>query len=168
MRILIAYVGSESSDAALMDLNRAGLPHDCEVLVVSVGDLLNTSQSLHQMVAEVLNSSKCALLCHDGHQVDSMSASENIRFSMLKNRDNAPSLVAMSDRISRKRLKEKVLARWENEGGAICDPLKGSKEEVPPPERRKKSKPLFRNFIQKNHCLLRQYADSRCLSSVVL
>jgi hypothetical protein len=29
----------------------------------------------------------------------------------------------MSDRISRKRLKEKALARWDNKGGGICNPF---------------------------------------------
>ena len=36
MRILIAYDGSHSADAALDDLQRAGLPHDAEALILSV------------------------------------------------------------------------------------------------------------------------------------
>ena len=39
MRILIAYDGSECSDAALEDLTRAGLPPKAEVLVLSVSDV---------------------------------------------------------------------------------------------------------------------------------
>jgi nucleotide-binding universal stress UspA family protein len=40
MRILIGYDGSESADAALDDLRRAGLPRDVRALVVSVGEVL--------------------------------------------------------------------------------------------------------------------------------
>jgi nucleotide-binding universal stress UspA family protein len=38
LRILIAYDGSQCADAALDDLNRAGLPPKTEALVVSVGE----------------------------------------------------------------------------------------------------------------------------------
>ena len=38
MRILIAYDGSAHADAAIDDLRRAGLPRDCEAIVVSVGN----------------------------------------------------------------------------------------------------------------------------------
>jgi nucleotide-binding universal stress UspA family protein len=40
MRILIGYDGSESADAALDDLRRAGLPREVEALIVSVGEVL--------------------------------------------------------------------------------------------------------------------------------
>lgn len=40
MKILIGYDGSESADAALRDLQRAGLPDDAEALIVSVADLM--------------------------------------------------------------------------------------------------------------------------------
>src|SRR5688572_14743109 len=40
MKILIGYDGSESADAALRDLQRAGLPDDAEALIVSVADVL--------------------------------------------------------------------------------------------------------------------------------
>ena len=39
MKVLIAYDGSESSDAALEDLKRAGLPTQLEALVISVADV---------------------------------------------------------------------------------------------------------------------------------
>jgi nucleotide-binding universal stress UspA family protein len=39
MRILIAYDGSECADAAIDDLARAGLPPECQALVLSVADL---------------------------------------------------------------------------------------------------------------------------------
>ena len=40
MKILIGYDGSICADAALHDLNRAGLPHDLDVLVLSVADVV--------------------------------------------------------------------------------------------------------------------------------
>jgi nucleotide-binding universal stress UspA family protein len=40
MKILIGYDGSESADAALGDLRRAGLPRETEALIVSVGEIL--------------------------------------------------------------------------------------------------------------------------------
>ena len=40
MKILIGYDGSESADAALRDLQRAGLPDDAEALIVSVADVV--------------------------------------------------------------------------------------------------------------------------------
>jgi nucleotide-binding universal stress UspA family protein len=39
MKILVAYDGSECADAALMDLKRAGLGAECEVLVMSLADV---------------------------------------------------------------------------------------------------------------------------------
>lgn len=39
MKILIAYDGSECADAALIDLHRAGLPHEAEALVFSAVDV---------------------------------------------------------------------------------------------------------------------------------
>jgi len=40
MKILIGHDGSQSADAALVDLQRAGLPHEAEVLIVSVADIM--------------------------------------------------------------------------------------------------------------------------------
>ena len=40
MKILIGYDGSESADAALHDLQRAGLPDDAQALIVSVADVM--------------------------------------------------------------------------------------------------------------------------------
>jgi nucleotide-binding universal stress UspA family protein len=39
MRVLIAYDGSACADAALVDLQRAGLPQNAEVIVLSVADV---------------------------------------------------------------------------------------------------------------------------------
>ncbi len=40
MKILVAYDGSESADAALSDLKRAGLPQEAEALIISVADVM--------------------------------------------------------------------------------------------------------------------------------
>jgi len=40
VRILIAYDGSDGAEAALMDLERAGLPAEAEVIVISVADVV--------------------------------------------------------------------------------------------------------------------------------
>jgi hypothetical protein len=39
MKILIAYDGSDCANAALEDLQRAGLPHVAEALIMSVADV---------------------------------------------------------------------------------------------------------------------------------
>lgn len=46
MRILIGYDGSESADAALADLRRAGLPRDVAALIVSVGEVVTPPPSI--------------------------------------------------------------------------------------------------------------------------
>ena len=46
MRILIGYDGSESADAALDDLRRAGLPREVEALIVSVGEVMMPPSSV--------------------------------------------------------------------------------------------------------------------------
>ena len=51
MRILIGYDGSESADAALVDLRRAGLPRDAEALVVSIGEVIMPAASVSAEVA---------------------------------------------------------------------------------------------------------------------
>ena len=43
MKILIGYDGSNSADAALSDLKRAGLPHEAEALIISVADVMMAS-----------------------------------------------------------------------------------------------------------------------------
>ena len=44
----------------------------------------------------------------------------------------------MPDFISRKKLKKKVLDRWENEGGKLSAAENKSKENHPPPKRKRK------------------------------
>lgn len=57
MRILIAYDGSDHARAALDDLRRAGLPRECEALVVSVGDVLvSPSSSIKEIAGTALTS----------------------------------------------------------------------------------------------------------------
>lgn len=46
MRVLIGYDGSQSADAAIDDMQRAGMPRVSEVLVVSVADLLVRAPSV--------------------------------------------------------------------------------------------------------------------------
>lgn len=59
MRILIGYDGSESADAALDDLRRAGLPREGEALIVSVSDgLVNPSSSIADIAGSALTSRK--------------------------------------------------------------------------------------------------------------
>ena len=55
MRILIGYDGSESADAALSDLRRAGLPRDAEALILSVADVMKTpALSSYELVEQAL------------------------------------------------------------------------------------------------------------------
>ena len=65
MRILIGYDGSESSDAALDDLTRAGLPREAEARVVSVADLLMSSPKPEEILeAELISRRIAASLKH--------------------------------------------------------------------------------------------------------
>ena len=50
MKILIGYDGSESADAALNDLRRAGLPREAEALIVSVEEALMPPPSSYEVV----------------------------------------------------------------------------------------------------------------------
>ena len=55
MRILIGYDGSESADAALADLRRAGLPSDAEALILSVADVMKMpALSSYELVEQAL------------------------------------------------------------------------------------------------------------------
>jgi nucleotide-binding universal stress UspA family protein len=56
MRILIGYDGSKHSDAALDDLNLAGLPRTAKSLVVSVADPLMRSRPVREVVAQAMPS----------------------------------------------------------------------------------------------------------------
>lgn len=57
MRILIGYDGSSSADAALDDLQRAGLPHEVEALIVSVSDgLVDPAESIADIAGNALTS----------------------------------------------------------------------------------------------------------------
>ena len=61
MKILIAYDGSQSADAALIDLQRAGLPKDAEALVVSVADVMMVPDtSAYEVAAAALTSRRAA------------------------------------------------------------------------------------------------------------
>lgn len=57
MRIMIGYDGSESADAVLNDLRRAGLPREAEALVVSVGEAsMMPPPSSYEVVGAALTS----------------------------------------------------------------------------------------------------------------
>lgn len=57
MKILIGHDGSQSADAALVDLQRAGLPIEAEALVVSVADVLMVPQTpAYELAGEALMS----------------------------------------------------------------------------------------------------------------
>lgn len=57
MRVLIGYDGSESADAVLNDLRRAGLPREAEALIVSVGEAsMMPPPSSYELVGTALTS----------------------------------------------------------------------------------------------------------------
>ena len=51
MKILVAYDGSEGADAALRDLQRAGLPREAEALIISVADVMITPETSRYEIA---------------------------------------------------------------------------------------------------------------------
>ena len=57
MKILIGHDGSQSADAALVDLRRGGLPDDAEALIVSVADVMMVPATPdYELAAEALMS----------------------------------------------------------------------------------------------------------------
>jgi len=57
MKILIGHDGSQSADAALVDLQRAGLPIEADALVVSVADVMMVPATpAHELAGEALMS----------------------------------------------------------------------------------------------------------------
>ena len=61
MKVLIGYDGSQSADAALADLQRAGLPKETEALIVSVADVMMVPEtSAYELAAEALMSRRVA------------------------------------------------------------------------------------------------------------
>jgi nucleotide-binding universal stress UspA family protein len=52
MKILLGYDGSQSADAALHDLKRAGLPDEAEALIVGVADVFMPAATSNYEVAE--------------------------------------------------------------------------------------------------------------------
>jgi nucleotide-binding universal stress UspA family protein len=61
MKVLIGYDGSQSADAALVDLQRAGLPKDAEALIVSVADVMMVPKaSAYELAADALTSRRAA------------------------------------------------------------------------------------------------------------
>src|ERR1044071_6967998 len=61
MKVLIGYDGSQSADAALVDLQRAGLPDEAEALIVSVADVMMVPEMPgYELAAEALMSRRVA------------------------------------------------------------------------------------------------------------
>ena len=57
MKVLIGHDGSQSADAALVDLQRAGLPDDAEALIVSVADVTMVPETpAYELAAAALTS----------------------------------------------------------------------------------------------------------------
>ena len=57
MKILIGHDGSQSADAALVDLRRAGLPDEAEALIVSVADVMVAPEmSGYELAGQALRS----------------------------------------------------------------------------------------------------------------
>ena len=57
MRILIGHDGSQRADAALVDLQRAGLPDEAEALIISVADIIMVPATpAYELAAEALMS----------------------------------------------------------------------------------------------------------------
>src|ERR1051325_11184435 len=72
MKILIGHDGSRDADAALVDLQRAGLPNDAEALVVSVADVMVVPATPgYELAAEALMSRRVtAGLLHAQRQTE--------------------------------------------------------------------------------------------------
>lgn len=60
MKVLIGYDGSESADAALDELQRAGLPADTEILAVAVGSVWMPPTDIASLPAQALASRRVA------------------------------------------------------------------------------------------------------------
>lgn len=60
MNILIGYDGSDGANAALHDLQRAGLPHKAEALIISVADILAPITSHYEVIEQPLTSQRVA------------------------------------------------------------------------------------------------------------
>ena len=71
MRLLIGYDGSSYADAAIADLQRAGLPTDVDALVVTVGDTpLVASFASHRIVEQAFAGERARLIVeHADRQV---------------------------------------------------------------------------------------------------
>ena len=74
MKILIGHDGSQSADAALVDLQRAGLPVEAEALVVSVADVMMVPATpAYELAGEALMSRRVtAGLVHAQRQTERM------------------------------------------------------------------------------------------------
>ena len=69
MKILIGHDGSRDADAALVDLQRAGLPNDAEALIVSVADVMMVPATPgYELAAQALMSRRVTAGLVHAHQ----------------------------------------------------------------------------------------------------
>ncbi|HET9787442.1 MAG TPA: universal stress protein [Pyrinomonadaceae bacterium] len=81
MRVLIGYDGSESADAALDDLQKAGLPRELKALIVSVGEVVMPPSLIGSEVAGMPvtpQSVKMALAQADAQTAQSLEEAEEL------------------------------------------------------------------------------------------
>jgi len=81
MRVLIGYDGSESADAALTDLQTAGLPRQGEALIVSVGEVVMPTSLIGSEVVGMPvtpQSVKIALAQADAQTAQSLKKAEEL------------------------------------------------------------------------------------------
>ena len=82
MRLLIGYDGSGYADAALADLQRAGLPPDVEALVVTVGDTpLVPPFASHRIVEQTFAGERARLIVEHANRQVSDALAEAKRFA---------------------------------------------------------------------------------------
>ena len=82
MRLLIGYDGSSYADAAIADLQRAGLPPDVEALVVTVGDApLVAPFASHRIIEQTFVGERVRLIVEHANRQVSEALTEAKRFA---------------------------------------------------------------------------------------
>lgn len=83
MRLLFGYDGSSYAEAALDDLQRAGLPREVEALVVSVGDALITPPlASHEVIEKAITSKRAEIIIEQVNKQASQSMKEAKEWAM--------------------------------------------------------------------------------------
>ena len=82
MRVLIGYDGSSYANAAIADLQRAGLPRDVEALVVTVGDApLVAPFASHRIIEQTFVGERVQLIVEHANRQVSEALTEAKRFA---------------------------------------------------------------------------------------